>query len=174
MMFIVQPGGEKQRIRRGVCNPKTELERPNSGDLNWCAARVGDLAQKRARVEVERVDGPITKVADEKRIVEAAETFKWRPGHSPGRVELTLTDEPLQQVAFGVKNVEEAVSGTLNIVMLIRVLYGVSNVKFCINGCDSKRRVTGRKVLIAKSAMCMDGTKAGVEHIHRAGTKVGG
>src|SRR5437764_8438338 len=102
------------------------------------AARIGDGSEEIAGVEVERVNSAIAEISDKQRIVELTEALKGRPSHSPRRVKLSLTREPLHKVSFRIENVDKPVARASDIVLFIVVLEGISHIKSGVDGCNTE------------------------------------
>src|SRR5205085_3590025 len=120
---------ERGRLSR---KSQSKLQRPDSGDDDWCAAPVSNLPKKCARVEIKRVDRAITKVSNEQSVVKIAEAFECRPSHPPWRVKLTFAYESLEQMSLGIENVDETIAGTSDIVFFSTVALSVSHIDVTI------------------------------------------
>src|SRR5947209_5289327 len=107
---MVEPGGEEQRVRACAGCRRSEAEPPEPVDCDWAAAGTAELALERAACRVVGVDVAVAEVADEDVAAEGAEGRR-RERDRPGRVEPAAADEPLEQVAVGREDVDEAVAG---------------------------------------------------------------
>src|SRR5947209_6957688 len=117
-MLLAAGAGREEDRAGGVRQSQAELQTPDAGDVDGCAAAVAHGAEESARVEVEGVHGAVAEVADQQGIVKLAEALERRPRHAPGRVELALADEPLQQVPLRVEDVDETVARPGDVVVL--------------------------------------------------------
>ncbi len=88
------------------------------------------------------VDAAVAEVADEDVAAEGAEGGR-RERHRPGRVELAAADEPLQQVAVGREDVDEAVAGPCVVVVLAGALLGEGDVEVAADVVDPERGEAG-------------------------------
>src|SRR5205823_14617305 len=93
MLFVGDTSRKEQRAGRGVSHAETELQRPDSWNVDRRVGGVADLTEEVARVEVERVDRAVTEVADKQSVVELRESLERGPCHPPRRVELAVASE---------------------------------------------------------------------------------
>jgi hypothetical protein len=118
--LVVRPGAEPHRVRttgRGVTHDQT----PQAVDRQRLAVRAAQRAENLARVRVDRVDPPVTEVADQQVAGELSEGGRC-DRHAPRRVEHAVADQsPHERAVVGV-DVDESVRRPGHVVLRIRVL----------------------------------------------------
>src|SRR5207247_2284089 len=104
----------------------------------------------------EGVDRAVAEIADEERVVEVAEPLEGRPGHAPGRVELSAAGKALEQMPGGVEDVDESISRAGDVVLLVGVLLGVGHVEMTVDGRDAEGGKAGGNLRVLESAGRVD------------------
>src|ERR1035441_4491168 len=113
---------------------------------------------------IERVDRAVAEIANQQRAAELAEGRE-RHLHSPRRVERSLGNQVRDQISRCVKHIDESVAGGSHIVMLRRVLLGVSHIDHPTEIGDSEGSEAGRNRRVHESLSVYDRIEAAVEHI---------
>src|SRR6516162_1389405 len=175
VLLIVRTGGEIEGVRAG-CAPAAQGQLPQPVDLQRLAVGAVEFIDK-LTARVEHVDLAVPEIADEDLAAEPAEG-KGGTRHAPRRIEWPAAGEAPQQVAVGIEDVDKTMAGTLNVVMLFRVLQRVSDEEIAVDTLNAERRIAGRYIRIDESPIgCREGKLAvgavGAEHIDRPGIKVG-
>src|ERR1700726_4105948 len=118
---------------------------------------------------IEGVDVAVTEVADQDVAAESAEGRGGR-GPRPGGVHPPLAEEPLEEAAVGIEDVDESVARAGEVVMLVRLLLGEGDKELAADVVDPERRKTSRDARIGEA---LDQVEAAVEHLDGAESEVG-
>ncbi len=76
-------------------------------------------------------------------------------------------------MAVGVEYVDKAMPGTLDVVVLGRILQRVGDEQIAVDQGDAEGRVAGRHPRIGERPGQLRGLELGIEHIDRGGAKIG-
>ena len=121
--------------------PNIKPQRP--GNTSGLPAAFAELTFQRAGGGIVRSDLAIAQVADEKIIAEGSEVGS-RQRQSPGSVQRALVDEPLDEVAIEVEDVDKAETRARHCVSLGGVLFPVSHEELIVDKADIVRSISGR------------------------------
>src|SRR5262249_26624687 len=150
VVFVVDAGSEEERTGGCLRHAQAEHKRPESGDLDGVACRVGNGAQEVTGVEIEGIDRAIAEVSYKKRVGESSESLEGSPCHSPGGIELPLGHETLIQPPGGIEDIDEAVARSFDVILLVRILQRVRDIDLSVERGDAERRVSSRKLGVLK------------------------
>src|SRR5579862_6046701 len=124
--FTVRSGGEVQRVRLRAA-ATAQREAPQAIDCYGLTLSRLQLIDETSVLLVD-IDAAVAKVTDQDLAAEPAECERG-PCHAPGRIERTAAGEAAQEVPVGVEDVDEAVPGARDVIVLLIVLLGIAHEK---------------------------------------------
>ena len=107
MCLIVWPAREVERIPVSTAAAVAERNSPQPVDHDGATVLVLELSEISSRFRIVGVQLSIAKVADDQRIAERTEVG-WREGHAPRRLEMVALNQPLQQIAARIEDINES------------------------------------------------------------------
>ena len=128
---MVGARGEEQGVGRSGIGTVAERQAPEAADRDGFPADVHELAGGRELVrptlrELEGVDPAIAEIADQELVADSPEVARCQ-GDAPWRVQRASRRDPLEQIAAGVEDVDEAAAPARGVVVLVGVLLGVGD-----------------------------------------------
>jgi hypothetical protein len=100
-------------------------------------------------VRVERVYFSIPEIPNENIAAEPAEGERCARD-APWRIQRPAASEAPQQITVGIENVDKAISGTGDVVVLRGVLLGVRDEETAVDILDAERRITVRNFQVGE------------------------
>src|SRR2546429_4150640 len=85
-----------------------------------------------------------------------------------------MADEPPQQIALSIKDIDEPVSGAGNVICFIFVLQRIGHVEVRVDRGDAEWGVPGRKMRVSKFAVLVNGSKLRIKNVDPASVEIGG
>src|SRR5438132_1187243 len=151
MLFIADAGGEEEGVPSASILAVAERQAPEPGDLDCLVVCVCEGAEEFPRVRIEGVDLAVAEVANQQVVAEFA---KARRSHrqAPGRVELSVRDQATDQRARRVVDIHKSVAGAGEIIVFVRLLLGIADVKLAAQIVDVERGKTSRGLGIRERA----------------------
>lgn len=137
VLFFHDPGSEINCVADNVQSP--ELLHPQRGPV-----RFRHRPEKSAGADVVTVDLAVAEIADEQGARQVSELPVRRKRQAPGRVERAARGEALDEVAVCIKDADETVAWTRDIVVRVTVLLGVGDVDETVDVPDPEKRVAAR------------------------------
>src|SRR5439155_12494343 len=95
------------------------------------------------------VDPAVSEVADQEVVAEPAKV-RGRHRQAPGRVQVVMRDKPLEKVAVGVEDIDEAAPGSGNVIVGVLVLHGIGDEDSAADILNAEGRET---VLLFRSTV---------------------
>src|SRR3984893_14908746 len=146
VLLLSDTGCEVQRVRwceRSAASASiAEPDSPETIDMDRGARLVPKGSDEAPRPRAVGVDTSVTEVADKQRPAEGPEVIG-RQGQTPGRVQRPMLDQPAQQVAVQVEDVDEAEAGTGLVIVPVRLLHCIGHVETACQRLDIERREPG-------------------------------
>src|ERR1700738_304638 len=137
--LIVDPGREEEAVLRARGLAVTKRDTPEPLDLDRASIRLSARTLDLSGAPVVRVDVAGAEVPDQEVAGELTEIVRGNR-ESPGGVQLPVPDQPFQQLAFGAEDIYEAIARPAEVVMLVRLLLGISDVDPVPDALDAERR----------------------------------
>src|ERR1700736_256268 len=162
-------GRERSAARAAVA----EADPPQTIDLDRGAGLVPKASDEPPGPGAVGVDVSVAEVADQQGAAECPEVFGCE-GKPPRRVQLSVLNEPAQQVTVHVEDVDEAEPGSGLVIVLVRLLHRVSHVQPATQRLDVEWRETGGDSRIGEGAAQAHEIEVLVENLNRAEPEIGG
>src|SRR5512135_948787 len=101
---------------------------------------------------IERMDASVPEIANQQMAAELAEVLRCQR-HSPGRIQLPLLSDTLEEGALCVEHVDVPVSLARYIVMCVSILQGVSHENDIVEGLDAEWCISAGYGRVCETAM---------------------
>ena len=143
ILFVVWSGCEVDGVGVAAISAVAHLQRPKPIDDKCLTVKIANLIDESARLWIVGIDLTVAEVADPQRPAELSESGR-RHRHTPRRIKLAMLCESLQEVTLEIEDIDDAMTHTGYVVVLCRVLYGVSDKELSAEEHDVERGVPGR------------------------------
>ena len=163
MLFIANSSAEEELISDKEQIPKTVKSQGRSpGMIHQCA-------EQRSVRWIVNVDFSVTKVSNEERVAKRTEASRF--GETPRRVQVSLGNESLHEVAARVEDIDKTEPRPGDIIMGVGILLGVSDKYLPVELANSIRRKSRRQGRIRERESCLQ-NKILIVRLNFGGVKI--
>ncbi len=166
-------GGEEELVGFSCLPTKAEHQSPQTINDNRVAFLVAELTQEGAGIGIERVDVSIAEISHQQVMAELAKGTTCE-SQAPRRVQLTVCYQSLDEMAIGIENIDEPMTSTRDVTILLCILFGIRDVEFATEILNVKRRIPPGEVWIGEGAREPGRSKLLIEYIDGARVEIGG
>src|SRR5262249_26771536 len=122
VLLVIRAGSEIHRIGLATIPAVADAEAPQPVDDDRLSAGIAQLVDELSGRSIVGVDMTVAEISDQQRACEWSEAGR-RHGHAPGRIELAVLNQALQRLTRDIEGVDDSVTHSRDVVMLIRILH---------------------------------------------------